>query len=217
MARLTRAIVVADANGARFVNTDEMVKPAWMDDELAHQAMRYSLTKAELVARRHGVREPHAVAGHPEHVPVPGHRRCVDRQDHRRSPTRPHPGRRADVARQVDVVPPAPDQPVPPSVDAARLERAMFEIKRVIVGQDRLVERMLVGLLARGHVLLEGVPGVAKTLVVRSFARALGLDQCLIQRLDSGPNAVVDVGDFECLGGSSRADWSRAIAWPFSE
>ena len=64
VARLTRAIVFADANGARFVNTDEMVKPGWMDDELAHQAMRYSLTKAELVARRHGVYvcvEPHGI------------------------------------------------------------------------------------------------------------------------------------------------------------
>ncbi len=70
--------------------------------------------------------------------------------------------------------PPTPDQPVPPSVDAARLERAMFEVKRVIVGQDRLVERMLVGLLARGHVLLEGVPGVAKTLAVETLARVVG-------------------------------------------
>jgi MoxR-like ATPase len=46
----------------------------------------------------------------------------------------------------------------------------MFEIKRVIVGQDRLVERMLVSLLARGHCLLEGVPGVAKTLAVETLA-----------------------------------------------
>jgi MoxR-like ATPase len=59
-------------------------------------------------------------------------------------------------------------------VDAARLERALFEIKRVIVGQDRLVERMLVGLLARGHVLLEGVPGVAKTLAVETLATVVG-------------------------------------------
>jgi MoxR-like ATPase len=63
---------------------------------------------------------------------------------------------------------------VPPSADAARLERALFEIKRVIVGQDRLVERMLVALLARGHVLLEGVPGVAKTLAVETLARVAG-------------------------------------------
>ena len=45
--------------------------------------------------------------------------------------------------------------------DVHTLERAIFEVKRVIVGQDQLVERMLVGLLAKGHVLLEGVPGVA--------------------------------------------------------
>src|ERR671910_3125799 len=50
----------------------------------------------------------------------------------------------------------------------------MFEIKKVIVGQDRLVERMLVALLARGHVLLEGVPGVAKTLAVETLARVVG-------------------------------------------
>ena len=48
-----------------------------------------------------------------------------------------------------------------PAHDGELLERVVFEIKRVIVGQDRLVERMLVGLLARGHLLLEGVPGVA--------------------------------------------------------
>ncbi len=58
--------------------------------------------------------------------------------------------------------------------DAQLLERTAFEVKRVIVGQDRLVERLLVGLLARGHVLLEGVPGVAKTLAVETFARAVG-------------------------------------------
>ncbi len=62
--RLTRAIVLADAVGARFVNTDEMVKPDWMDDEQAHDVMRYTLQKAALVAQRHGVRvcvEPHGI------------------------------------------------------------------------------------------------------------------------------------------------------------
>ncbi|MHA6799752.1 AAA family ATPase [Bounagaea algeriensis] len=54
------------------------------------------------------------------------------------------------------------------------MERAVFEVKRVIVGQDRLVERVLVGLLAQGHILLEGVPGVAKTLAVETFARVVG-------------------------------------------
>lgn len=62
--RLTRAIVLADSVGARFVNTDEMVKPDWMDDDEAHDVMRYTLQKAELVARRHGVFvcvEPHGI------------------------------------------------------------------------------------------------------------------------------------------------------------
>ena len=62
--RLTRAIVLADAVGARFVNTDEMVKPDWMDDEHAHEVMRYTLEKAALVAGRHDVYvclEPHGI------------------------------------------------------------------------------------------------------------------------------------------------------------
>lgn len=62
--RLTRAIVLADAVGARCVNTDEMVKPDWMDDEHAHEVMRYTLEKAALAAARHGVYvcvEPHGV------------------------------------------------------------------------------------------------------------------------------------------------------------
>lgn len=58
--------------------------------------------------------------------------------------------------------------------DAQLLEKVIYEVKRVIVGQDRLIERILVGLLARGHVLLEGVPGVAKTLAVETFATVVG-------------------------------------------
>jgi MoxR-like ATPase len=58
--------------------------------------------------------------------------------------------------------------------ESAVLERALVEVKRVIVGQDHLVERILVGLLARGHCLLEGVPGVAKTLAVRTLAEVIG-------------------------------------------
>jgi MoxR-like ATPase len=60
-------------------------------------------------------------------------------------------------------------------LDAAPvLERALFEVKRVLVGQDRMIERMMVCLLARGHCLLEGVPGLAKTLAVETLARAVG-------------------------------------------
>ncbi|MEV6320219.1 MoxR family ATPase [Nocardia sp. NPDC051787] len=72
----------------------------------------------------------------------------------------------------------AKDAPAPaPSTlerDVQTLEKAIYEVKRVIVGQDRLVERLLVGVLARGHVLLEGVPGIAKTLAVETFAKVVG-------------------------------------------
>lgn len=57
---------------------------------------------------------------------------------------------------------------------AIELERVLFEIKKVIVGQDHMVERLLVALLARGHILLEGLPGLAKTLAVSTMAKAIG-------------------------------------------
>ena len=57
---------------------------------------------------------------------------------------------------------------------AARLEQVFFEIKKVIVGQDHMVERLLVALLARGHILLEGLPGLAKTLAVSTMAESIG-------------------------------------------
>src|SRR5205085_1463769 len=61
-----------------------------------------------------------------------------------------------------------PQAAVPP--DTGRL---LFEIKKVIVGQDRLLERIVVALLARGHLLVEGVPGLAKTLAVKTVAQAI--------------------------------------------
>src|SRR3954453_18358274 len=57
---------------------------------------------------------------------------------------------------------------------AAHLETALFEVKRVIVGQDRMVERAMVCLLARGHCLIEGVPGIAKTLTVSTLSQVIG-------------------------------------------
>ncbi|HEV8569373.1 MAG TPA: MoxR family ATPase [Actinoplanes sp.] len=62
--------------------------------------------------------------------------------------------------------------PLPASAGA--LEQALFQIKRVIVGQDRLIERLMTALLAGGHCLLEGVPGVAKTLAAQTLATAVG-------------------------------------------
>jgi MoxR-like ATPase len=55
-----------------------------------------------------------------------------------------------------------------------RLEQALFEIRRVIAGQDAMLERVLVCLLAQGHLLIEGVPGLAKTLTIKTTAQVLG-------------------------------------------
>ncbi|HEX8495607.1 MAG TPA: MoxR family ATPase [Actinomycetales bacterium] len=67
----------------------------------------------------------------------------------------------------------AASEPAPADATAL-LERALMEVKKVVVGQDRMVERIVVGLLAGGHVLLEGVPGVAKSLAVETLARTVG-------------------------------------------
>jgi MoxR-like ATPase len=80
--------------------------------------------------------------------------------------------------------PAAPTQPAPQNGNqqASRLlGEAISQVQRVIVGQEHMVEQLMVGLLAKGHILLEGVPGVAKTLAVRSFATVVGGDFARIQ------------------------------------
>src|SRR5512136_2125733 len=57
---------------------------------------------------------------------------------------------------------------------APPMERVLFEVKKMIVGQDHLLERILVALLARGHILIEGVPGLAKTLAIKTLAQSIG-------------------------------------------
>jgi MoxR-like ATPase len=69
----------------------------------------------------------------------------------------------------------------------ASLEQVLYEVKRVIVGQDALLERMLVALLARGHLLVEGVPGLAKTMAVKTLAQAVGGE---FQRIQFTPDLV---------------------------
>jgi MoxR-like ATPase len=67
------------------------------------------------------------------------------------------------------------DQSVPtPAESKERLEQALFEIRRVIAGQEAMLERVLVCLLAQGHLLIEGVPGLAKTLTIKTTAGVLG-------------------------------------------
>src|SRR5688500_6018643 len=69
----------------------------------------------------------------------------------------------------------------------SQMERLLFEIKKVIVGQDHLLERMIVALLARGHVLVEGVPGLAKTLAVKTVAQAISGE---FKRIEFTPDLV---------------------------
>ena len=63
---------------------------------------------------------------------------------------------------------------IAPAEVSDRLEQALFEIRRVIAGQDAMLERVLVCLLAQGHLLIEGVPGLAKTLTIKTTASVLG-------------------------------------------
>src|SRR6059036_3595366 len=60
-----------------------------------------------------------------------------------------------------------------PSEIASLMERILYEVKKVIVGQDRFLERVLVAVLAQGHLLVEGVPGLAKTLTVKTLANTM--------------------------------------------
>ena len=70
---------------------------------------------------------------------------------------------------------------------AKRMEQVLFEVKRVIVGQDHLLENVLIALLARGHLLVEGMPGLAKTLTVNTLAQAL---QAQFKRIQFTPDLM---------------------------
>jgi len=83
--------------------------------------------------------------------------------------------------------PPARTPASSPAHPASPLQPVLFEVKRVIVGQDLLLERMAVALLAGGHLLVEGVPGLAKTLSVKSLATAVGGQ---FQRIQFTPDLV---------------------------
>ncbi|HLE57861.1 MAG TPA: AAA family ATPase, partial [Rhodothermia bacterium] len=71
--------------------------------------------------------------------------------------------------------------------DSAFVEDLRSEIGRVVVGQQYMIERLLICLLADGHVLLEGVPGLAKTLAVSSLAKAIS---CNFQRIQFTPDLL---------------------------
>ncbi len=71
--------------------------------------------------------------------------------------------------------------------EAVFVETLLAELRKVIVGQPGMLDRMLIGLLSRGHILLEGVPGLAKTLAVRSLADAI---DCKFQRIQFTPDLL---------------------------
>ncbi|HEX5760178.1 MAG TPA: AAA family ATPase [Thermoanaerobaculia bacterium] len=87
--------------------------------------------------------------------------------------------------------PSAPAPAAVPPLDVDRetlaLKRVEGELRKVIVGQDYLLDRLLVGLLARGHVLIEGVPGLAKTLAVKTLAQTLAI---AFQRIQFTPDLL---------------------------
>ena len=82
----------------------------------------------------------------------------------------------------------ADDKRFEPRTDIAeRMEKILYEVKRVVVGQDHFLERVMVALLAGGHLLVEGVPGLAKTLTVKTLASVL---QGQFKRIQFTPDLV---------------------------
>src|SRR5262249_47550977 len=119
-----------------------------------------------------------------------------------KAPEAPSASRRSDIVfvLQLSCAPPGPsrgaripqpdsqpqdfrmnDIPVERSEIASLMESVLYEVKRIVVGQDHFLERVLVAMLAQGHLLVEGVPGLAKTLTVKTLARTLRGDFKRIQ------------------------------------
>ncbi|WP_084500154.1 AAA family ATPase [Brevibacterium album] len=129
--------------------------------------------------------EPHAQGGH---APGP-HAQGAPGTDARFAPPRSERGAAADPAAGGASAP--PPQALRLTEDDARLREVLHRVRhetaKAVVGQEAAVEGIVIGLLVQGHVLLEGVPGVAKTLLVRAVARALDLDS---QRLQFTPDLM---------------------------
>jgi MoxR-like ATPase len=90
----------------------------------------------------------------------------------------------------------------------AEVEEVLFEVRRRIVGQDRLLERLLVALLAGGHVLLEGVPGLAKTITIKTLAEVVG---ATFGRVQFTPDLVPADLIGTRIYNPSRADFSTEL------
>jgi len=87
----------------------------------------------------------------------------------------------SETSQQFSKAPPPQDRPAPAGDPRAALHAVRAEVAKAVVGQDAVVTGMVIALLCRGHVLLEGVPGVAKTLLVRALSAALHLDHSRVQ------------------------------------
>jgi len=77
--------------------------------------------------------------------------------------------------------------PISHQAHAAKMQSILYEVKRVVVGQDAFLERVLIAILAQGHILIEGVPGLAKTLTVNSLAKVI---QGKFQRIQFTPDLL---------------------------
>ena len=92
-----------------------------------------------------------------------------------------------------------------PDETAQRCARVLAEVQRAVVGHRRALELVMTGILAGGHILLEDLPGLGKTLIARSFARVLGLDFARIQFTpDLLPSDVVGAPMYDQRTGEMR-------------
>ena len=130
------------------------------------------------------------------------------------APTSTYPDQESPMSDPSNPVAPAPPEGAATrSAEAAILESALMEMKKVIVGQDRAIERLFVGLLARGHVLLEGVPGLAKTLAVETLATVIGGDYNRLQFTpDLLPADLVGTRIFRASNESFDIEWGPVFA-----
>jgi MoxR-like ATPase len=102
---------------------------------------------------------------------------------------------------------------VNPSAGQAWADRVRREVQRSIIGQDAVIEKLLVALLANGHVLLEGMPGLAKTLLIKSLGTAMGLDFERVQFTpDLLPSDVVGTMVFQPADGSFKVHLGPVFA-----
>ena len=107
------------------------------------------------------------------------------------------------------------EEDLPAKVDeaAAELEALLFEMKRVIVGQEHMVERLLVAMLTEGHVLLEGLPGVAKTLAVSTLSKCVGGDYVRLQFTpDLLPSDIVGTRIWKASTETFDLEWGPIFA-----